>query len=550
MELLVTFGLAVHVALVPAKLQPPARKMSDDFGLVKRCTHKRSVGGSTRCDAFCSEPSLLASISMDLCSCLPPGSSDINFASCQTWKAPSRLSSLKSCSEHPRPDSGLLKEAQGLGLCGLGPSVGTKHPYTAWRTPGKRPFAEMNFDVDTTFSYREITFRGWVLGHELLKFRKSFDSRPGSNRTLAQAVCALLARIAAMHEAELQPRLPKLRGSPGAMLVMAVLFQDGKVSSDASMAKTAAGGSWHSRWLHVATSHFCVRRWSREGAEGSAVVAARTDMPLCRCHGYGEEKVKINDTSATPSNQTLAVVGVFCGRRSLSLLALATGKFAHCFVNVALHSKKKQVPAASRGPQMLPVHCLLPQHPVLSRKHASKSPAELSRESQVGPHQSIKLDLPSNTTTSSSPITASLRGFQRYQMDAFGLLQRRRHQDAAKASFAKPCSPCNAALTVSLSMHLLNWLHQKVISVRGWRRNTTNQRRSRHQHVAIPSAYAVCVGFESRQELEGPGAPFVHHLWPALQSGGSGILYTSCTAPRATVEQRSLELCRLQLSTS
>lgn len=60
--------------------------------------------------------SRLASISMDLCSCLPPGSSDINFASCQTWKAPSRLSSLKSCSEHPRPDSGLLKEAQGRRL--------------------------------------------------------------------------------------------------------------------------------------------------------------------------------------------------------------------------------------------------------------------------------------------------------------------------------------------------------------------------------------------------------------------------------------------------
>lgn len=54
---------------------------------------------------------------MDLCSCLPPGSSDINFASCQTWKALSRLRKpLKSCNEHPRPDSGLLKEAQGRRL--------------------------------------------------------------------------------------------------------------------------------------------------------------------------------------------------------------------------------------------------------------------------------------------------------------------------------------------------------------------------------------------------------------------------------------------------
>lgn len=56
----------------------------------------------------------------------------------------------------------------------------------------------------------------------------------------------------------------------------------------------------------------------------SASLCPSTDMLLCRCHGYGEEKVKINDTSATPGNQTLAVVGVFCGRRSLSLLALVS----------------------------------------------------------------------------------------------------------------------------------------------------------------------------------------------------------------------------------
>lgn len=61
--------------------------------------------------------SRLASISMGLCSCLPPDSSDIIFASCQTWRAPPRLRKpLKSCNENPRPGSGLLKEAQGRRL--------------------------------------------------------------------------------------------------------------------------------------------------------------------------------------------------------------------------------------------------------------------------------------------------------------------------------------------------------------------------------------------------------------------------------------------------
>lgn len=60
------------------------------------------------------------------------------------------------------PDTSSILLLAGLGLCGLGLSVGTKHLSTAWRMSGKRPFTEMNFDVDTTFSYREICWR-WPL---------------------------------------------------------------------------------------------------------------------------------------------------------------------------------------------------------------------------------------------------------------------------------------------------------------------------------------------------------------------------------------------------
>lgn len=159
----------------------------------------------------------------------------------------------------------------------------------------------------------------------LLGFAKCRLERLGGNPCLEARICS--SKCLLSHRGTRPPNRTQGMGicSPAWSCANRSAETRGTRCSDISLCSCGRQSVVKQEENKLLTAFHCTESCSIQPHPASSPsLCPSTDMLLCWCHGYGEEKVKINDTSATPSNQTLAVVGVFRGRLSLGLLVLVS----------------------------------------------------------------------------------------------------------------------------------------------------------------------------------------------------------------------------------